>query len=211
MTNYLRNFINSYTSKSTRAIFLFLLIFTSCENQEQSKGDAAPPSLILPVKDANDFLYISRIYSSVITSPIGAVHRGLDFAPDGNLKEFQSVFEGIVTYVRLFENPGSGTWQVNVHIDYNKRYGVEYAFEPCSASQSDGQIQLDYIPVGEGDRVVAGLVIGRLYATNSNSHVHFSFFEDNQMVCPEDFWTDEARETLINMIHACNPDWDMCY
>ena len=202
---------NEHFSKQCRMVLICLLMVTSCENDKHKNVDSTPPSMILPVADANDFLYISRIYSSVTTSPIGAIHRGLDFAPDGNLKEFQSVFDGVVTDIRLFENVGSGTWQVNVHIDHNNRYGVEYAFEPCSANQADGQIQLDNILVSKGDHVSTSQVIGRLYTTNSNSHVHFSFFEDQQMRCPEEFWTDEARETILDLIHACNPDWHMCY
>ena len=198
-------------SKPCTIFMICLVMVTSCENDKDRNMDSTPPSMVLPVADANDFLYISRIYSSVTTSPIGAIHRGLDFAPDGNLKEFQSVFDGVVTYIRLFNNEGSGTWQVNVHIDYNNRYGVEYAFEPCSESQADGQIQLDNILVSKGDQVSAAQIIGRLYTTSSNSHVHFSFFEDQQMTCPEEFWTDETRETLLDLIYAFNPDWDMCY
>ncbi len=187
-----------------------VMFLISCDI-DLHKPDTTPPEMILPVSDPNDFLYISRIYSSTLNSPIQAIHRGLDFAPAGDMKTFHSVFDGEVTRIDLFENTGSGAWQVNVHIKHNDAYAAEYAFEPFTTNQTDGQIQLDNITVQDGQSIAAGQIIGRLYAPNSNSHLHFSFFKDDEMTCPENYWTEEARTILMDMIHAANPDWEMCY
>jgi murein DD-endopeptidase MepM/ murein hydrolase activator NlpD len=172
---------------------------------------SSPPVMILPVANVDDFLYIGRIFSSTSNSPLGAIHRGLDFVPDSDMRAFQSVFDGKVTRIDLFENEDMGNWQVNVHIEYNDAYSTEYAFEPFSTNQSDGQLQLNYIQVHEGQHVDAGQIIGLLYTPFSNAHVHFSFFHYNEMICPENYWTEEAREAIMDLIHAYNPDWEMCY
>ncbi|MBA7545561.1 hypothetical protein ES705_37930 [subsurface metagenome] len=202
--------LNRLIFKPYWLLSLCVLIVSACSDKDDPK-DISPPAMILPVADANDFLYIGRVYSSTTNSPIGAIHRGLDFVPDGDLKEFQTVFDGVVTRIELFENTGSGTWQVNVHINYNDAYGVEYAFEPFSTNQTDGQAQLNNILVENGQHVIAGQIIGRLYAPISNAHVHFSFFQDDQMACPENYWTEDARNAIMELIHAYNPDWNMCY
>ncbi len=184
-------------------------------------GAENPPgdiSMITPYVNESDMAFVLGIFSSTESSPLGRVHSGLDFTPyyregEANLVPFQAVSSGVVAGVNLFWNELNGFWQVNVRIIYNSAYTVEYAFEPFSGSEADGQAQLANIFVTPCQTVSQGDIIGRLYMADPNApgHVHFSVSKNAEAVCPEPYFTPEARASIMRLIHRQNPTWEMCY
>lgn len=171
---------------------------------------AGAPVMATPYVNASDVVNIDPFSSSADT-PLGREHDGIDFPVTGNLKPFQAVFSGEVFRVELWQNDRSSNWQVNVAIWFNSTYSTEYAFEPMTAVQADGQTQLDNILVSEGQTVSQGDVIGYLFTSGEGSHVHFGFYMNGEAVCPEPYFSQEARDSMMDVIHTDRPDWEMCY
>jgi len=172
-------------------------------------------SMITPYPYMNETDYSCRQpFSSIESSPWGLAHNGIDFWATGDLKPFQAACSGVVDRVELWQNPLNLCWQVNVMIKFNYIYVVDYAFEPATTVQSDGQTQLDSILVSEGETVSQGDIIGYLYNANADSHVHFglcSLYNNWDAICPEPYFTPEARDSILRLIHEYNEGWDMCY
>ena len=149
--------------------------------------------------------------SSDCPSPL-QTHDGLDFTPNQNLAVFHAAAPGVVTNVDPYFNPGNGYWQVNVAVDYayDHTHGLNYAFEPMSASTSDRDAQLAEIDVVVGQAVALGDVIGRLVVVGAHAHLHFGLFEDWDQVCPEPFMSDAVRTELRDLIQRDNPTWEIC-
>lgn len=171
----------------------------------------APISLITPYVNSADFGPVREMFSSTANAPWGFVHGGLDFFPTGSLKPFQAAAAGKVSRIQLWANDKSGNWQVNVSIEIAPGTSIEYAFEPFTASQSDGKTQRDNILVTQGQMVAAGDLIGRLVMINNGSHVDFSFRKNGVFTCPETYFTPQARESVLGIIRKANPTWKMCY
>ena len=82
-----------------------------------------------------------------------------------------------------------------------------------TGARADGQTQLDNILVSVGQAVSRGDVIGNLFNSGEGAHVHWGIFDDANFtdICPEPFFNDAARNSIMNVIHRDNPDWEMCY
>ena len=149
--------------------------------------------------------------SSDCPSPL-QTHDGLDFTPNQNLAVFHAAAPGVVTNVDPYFNPGNGFWQVNVAVAYahDQTHGLNYAFEPISASTADRDEQLANIDVVVGQVVAPGDVIGRLVQAHPNAHLHFGLFENWSQVCPEPFMSDAVQKQLTDLIQRDNPTWEIC-
>jgi len=176
---------------------------------------ASTISMITPYPYINETDYsCHQPFSSIESSPWGRAHNGIDFWATGNLKPFQAVCSGVVNSVELWKNPLNSMWQVNVMIIFNHIYVVDYAFEPATTVQSDGETQLDNIVVSEGQTVSQGEIIGYLYNANEHSHIHFGLCSSHNnwdAICPEPYFTQEARDSILRLIHKDHPGWNMCY
>ena len=149
-------------------------------------------------------------FSSSDNCPWGRAHGGISFHATGNLKPFQAVCSGMVNKVMLLQN--NINWQVNVRITFNSTYAVKYAFKPMTNLQSDGETQLANISVLDGQSVSQGDIIGYLYTAHEEyAHVYFCLHKNLDAICPEPYFTPEARDSILNLIHKDNPDWNMCY
>jgi len=172
---------------------------------------ASTISMITPYVNETDVTRLGP-FSSSNNSPLGRVHDGIDFHATGNLTPFQAVCSGVVDSVELWLNPGNSYWQVNVIVIFNFIYSVQYAFEPFSSNQSDGETQLANILVSEGQTVSQGDIIGYLYRKHEEyAHVHFGLHKNWDAICPEPYFTLEARDSILSVIHKDHPGWDMCY
>ena len=193
-------------------VIILLAYFFSSNNND---GPGAPISMLTPYVDEADMVSINEAYSETAACPWGFVHQGVDFFPALNsLHEFQAVANGVVEDIALWENAGNGFWQVNVRIRYNNSFVVEYAFEPMSSAQADGQTQLANILVAEQQSVIAGQLIGRLHAVSNGAHVHFSLLENGQFICPEPYFTPAARISIMTILQntfPAEPNLQMCY
>ena len=167
-------------------------------------------SMVTPYVNETDYS-CHQGFSSTSSSPWRRAHDGIDFWATGDLKPFQAVCSGVVDWVDLWKNPLNQMWQVNVMIIFNSIYSVEYAFEPATTVQSDGALQRDNISVSENQTVSQGDIIGYLHNANADSHVHFALLESWVSICPEPYFTPEARDSILRLIHKDHPGWDMCY
>ena len=180
-------------------------------NDGGNTSPSADISLTTPYVNASDIASINEAFSSSATAPWGFEHNGIDFSPSGSLKPFQTVSSGVVEEVRLWQNNISSNWQVNIRIKFNSTYSVEYAFEPFSTVQSDGQTQRDNILVSVGEILSQARIIGNLYTAGSGAHVHFGLIKNGVAVCPEPYFSAAARDSILNLIHKDHPAWNMCY
>ncbi len=168
-----------------------------------------------PYANESDVEIIWPYCESDAVCPTGREHLGLDIFMVESLKPFQAVADGKVEEIELFQNEIAGTWQVNVRIRYNWLYTVNYAFEPFSPNFDDGQQQLVNIRVSEGQRVTEGDTIGLLVHAGDAPHVHFhldkSFLWWRSRPCPEPYFTDIARTSILEIIQR-HPDIEqICY
>lgn len=49
-----------------------------------------------------------------------------------------------------------------------------------------------------------------LIAPNLEAHVHFHLESNSGLVCPEPYFTPEARDSILNLIHREYPDSSIC-
>lgn len=168
-------------------------------------------SMITPYVNESDMASINETFSVDDTAPWGFEHYGIDFFTNGNLKTFQAIASGVVEDVKLNPNETTSKWQVNVRVKYSDTYTFEYVFEPFSINQSDADIQLANIFVTVGQNISQGDVIGNLHSTDNAAHVHFGFYKDGAAICPEQYFTSAAKDSILNLIHKDNPTWNMCY
>jgi murein DD-endopeptidase MepM/ murein hydrolase activator NlpD len=198
-------------------LFLFLIsLFITCDEkinspEEEINSPEEEISMITPFKDISDMSAVNDGFSSTAEAPWGFVHNGIDFFPDGNLKPFQAVSSGRVEDVKLWQNDKTLNWQVNIRIKYNNTFSVEYAFEPMSQNESDGQTQLENIYVTSGQNLSQGEIIGKLFVVADAAHVHFGLYKDGNAICPEPYFTPEAREAILTLLHNVFPGANMCY
>jgi hypothetical protein len=175
---------------------------------------ASTISMITPYVNSTDMEPTDRVFSSSASCPMGVEHTGIDFMPNRNFVPFQAVCSGSVDYIELCQLPTTSHWLVHVQLKYNDAYSVLYAFEPMSADRSDGETQLDNIVVSEGQNVSQGDIIGYLYdpvGLGHGAHVDFGLLKDWIRICPEPYFTSEARDSILSLIHEAHPGWDMCY
>lgn len=169
-------------------------------------------SMITPYKNFSDMASINEAFSSTAgaaSSPWGFAHDGIDFFPNGDLKPFQAVSSGVVEIVNLWQN--GSNWQVNVRIKHNSTYSVEYSFEPFSTLQPEGNTQLANILVSVGQNVTQGYVIGNLHTVGGAAHVHFGLYKSGVAICPEPYFTPDARTSILNLLHVVWQNANMCY
>lgn len=168
-------------------------------------------SMTTPYVSSTDIASINEAFSSTSSAPWGFAHLGIDFFPTGNYKPFQAVASGTVEKIDLVQNEISNNWQVSVTIKVNSTYSVEYAFEPMSTVTEDGTTQRANISVSVGQNVAQGDVVGNLFTAGLGAHVDFGLFENWTSICPESYFTPEARDSILNVIREDNPAWNMCY
>jgi hypothetical protein len=174
-------------------------------------GDSGAFSLTTPYINESEMASINEAFSADDSAPWRYAHGGIDIFPMGNLKPFQTACAGIVDDVKLWQNNITSNWQVNVRIVCNDTYSIMYIFEPMSAERANGEIQLANIFVSKEQPLIQGALIGFLLTSGEGSHVDFSLFRDRDATCPEPFFSQEARESILRLIHVTWPGAGMCY
>ena len=154
---------------------------------------------------------MAEAFSADSNAPWGFKHRGLDFFVDGSEAAFRAVTDGTITRIELRQNDISGNWQVNVVLTYSSTYSFEYSFEPMTLNAADGEAQLAAIVVSEGESVLQGQSLGDLLMKGGGTHVHFSMLVGGSSSCPESYFTDEARTSIMGLIDQQWPGSQMCY
>jgi murein DD-endopeptidase MepM/ murein hydrolase activator NlpD len=181
----------------------------------QFYGPQGDISMITPYVDEEDASAVTGGFSTTTNCPWGKIHDGIDIAPINNLMPFQAVADGIVFGIDKFLNKGNGFWQVNVRIRYNSAFNVEYAFEPMSPLETHGNQQLALIAkfIYLGKEVLRGEIIGELLSSEGKgAHVHFALRNYDDSICPEPYFTSDARQSVLNLLQNMYPTADrICY
>lgn len=166
-------------------------------------------SMLTPYVNESDMASVNEAFATGANAPWGFPHDGVDFTPKGDGKAFQAVAPGVVQMVELRQN--GPYWQVNVWVQCDSATSYDYAFEPFTSQQQDGQTQLSNVFVSIGQPVSPGDLIGRLHLVNSGSHTHFAVRTNFQAVCPEPYFSDPARQSILRLLRAMWPGANMCY
>jgi hypothetical protein len=166
-------------------------------------------SMLTPYVNESDMASINEAFSTSTNAPWGFAHNGIDFMPNGDGKAFQAVASGVVQSVDLWQN--GQNWQVNVWIQHDSTSAFDYTFEPMSSLQQDGQIQRSNILVAVGQPLSPGDLIGNLHTVYDYSHVHFGLLTNYQAVCPEPYFIDQARQSILRVLYVAWPGASMCY
>ena len=203
---------NMRISLGTCCIVLGILLAAALTACGGGTSDTTPISLITPYRNSTDMLCVHQAFSLSASAPWGFEHHGIDIMLNGNLKPFQAVCSGVVSRLELWGNATSDQ-HVEVEIKYNDTYTVMYLFEPAPprATRSDAEIQLANIRVSLGQFVSQGDIIGNLYAASDTPIVHFGLLEDGVWICPEPYFTSEARDSILALLHVRYPGANMCY
>jgi len=192
-------------------LLIIILLAYWWASSNNNNWPSEPIVMLTPYVNEADIDSINEAYSESNACPWGFAHNGIDFFPPvGSLHEFQAVCDGIVQDVNLWDN--NGKWQVNVDIKYNNTFTVNYAFEPQSTAETDGQTQRLNILVATGDAVTSGQLIGRLHAAMNGAHVHFHLNENGQFICPEPYFTPDAQASIMTLLqNTFGTGVQMCY
>ena len=97
-----------------------------------------------------------------------------------------------------------------VLIDCDSTYTIGYNFE--NQAPNTGQTQYNNILVIEGQLVAQGEIIGYLYSAENpeKAHVHFTLYKNAIPICPEPYFTQAARDSIMNLIAVAHQDVIMC-
>lgn len=165
--------------------------------------------LVTPYLCESDIGYADG-YSPTTNAPWNMVHNGVDFGnPARPAVPFRAAASGTVTAVTLWQN--GDIWQVNVMVELREGLVYEYAFIPMTSNPADGEAQLAAIVVAPGQAVAAGDPIGSLYWADTYSIVHFCLFEEWTPICPEPYFTPEARASILRLLNNRWPGAQICY
>lgn len=162
-------------------------------------------SLVTPYANESDMSEINDFFNAQYSNePWGRIHDGLDADPNGNLKAYQSACAGRVNKLYTFND------QVTVIIDCDMMYSIDYNFE-CQAPDT-GTTQYNNMLVAEGQLVAQGETIGYLYSAENpaRAHVHFTLYQNAVPICPEPYFTQAARDSILNLISVVHTDVIMC-
>lgn len=219
----LKNIQNLFRLKSFMFI-LFISILDCSSGEKNPVGekhisddkeivvpDTTSPMLLTPYKNQSEMASINEAYSENPNCPWKFKHQGIDFFPKQDMATFQAVTGGEITYAERFYNEVSKKWQVNVELRINAMYVAHYAFEPAVSTTSEADTQMANIFVKKGDRVSPGQDLGRLLVRGEGAHVDFSFFKNNIPVCPEPYFTQQARDSILVILHRHYPEASLCY
>jgi hypothetical protein len=179
-------------------------------------------SMTTPYVNSSDVESIRQAFSSAPTPYWNVAHPGIDFYAYADHMQFQASVPGIIEEVRASQNVNEAclsanncNWQIGVRIRYDSAYSVEWDFEPFSSSEADKDIQLANISVAVGDVVQKGDIIGTLHRANDTSHVDWGIMKNYTLICPEPYFSAEAKSSILALIKARHPTWEpegaMCF
>ena len=199
-------------------LLVFLLLPACVPQDGGTVEDDTPPVLSLPVDDENGArpVFINTYYGQPGCSektdenPYG-IHYSIDFkvlvrflsGPGGGEWIFSEApvrasCPGTVTDIIIRQTTSEGYVYANVLVRYNRRYSVDYNFEPATR-----------IVVKKGDNVTTGELLGYLAPCpdNLNGALDWGLGDNVERLrkCPVPFLTPEAKAKMEEWYRA--NDW----
>ena len=149
-------------------------------------------------------------YSESSDCPWGAVHNGLDFFLN-NGSTVIAAAPGMVEEMR-WRDDGSddNIYTISITIRFNSSVQIEYVFEPTTIDPTDKEIQNEMLNVEVGDWVAKGDIIGEFLMIGGYAHIHFGTYMDGAC-CPKPFYSEEAYNEIMELVHSFEPGWELCY
>ena len=150
-------------------------------------------------------------YSETDTAPWGFVHNGLDFFFN-NSAPVIAMAPGQVWSIDFRDFGGDqNRYHIKLSIRFNREILLTYGFEPWTIVESEARVQEDKLTVNVGDWVNIGDTIAEFVAYHESAHIHWDFEVNGQHVCPQNYFSTDGYNTMMDLIHTYHPTWDMCY
>jgi len=191
-------------------------IYFSWDKLTFNPGDKYDSSTL----DCMDVIYDNRSdiyafnegYSESDDCPWGFEHNGIDYFFLNNSKVIAAT-PGQVVNVEWRDNgvEYENRFFIRMDIRFSKSILIGYNFEPWTQDPDDKDQQLAMFKVQEGDWVEIGQEIARFLYVGGGAHIHFDVSENNEQRCPQQYFSTEGYNEIMEMIHSFHPDWDLCY
>ncbi|MHA1827483.1 MAG: M23 family metallopeptidase [Candidatus Heimdallarchaeaceae archaeon] len=163
-------------------------------------------------ENRSDIYAFNEGYSDSDSCPWGFKHQGIDYFLINNAKVL-AASPGLVEKISWtdYGEDMENRFHVRITVRFNKSVVVSYNFEPWTQNPADKDHLLEMIVVQEGEWIELGQEIARILKVNEGAHIHFDVIQNNQKRCPSVYFSLEAYNELLEMIHSFHPDWDLCY
>lgn len=168
-------------------------------------------SIFTPYVNESDISSVNEAYSLIADNPYwGFWHPGVDFMITKESIPVQASTGGTIENLAVEKSTGIMGWHVGFCINHGLN-SVCYNLETFGSTDEIGNRQRDNIFVKNGDVVNQGQVIANLIFGGSGAHIDFGVTAPGTRVCPEPYFTEAARESVLRLIHIKQPTWPMCY
>jgi len=143
----------------------------------------------LPVADLDDVTGIQVYHDNRSTQ----LHIGFDFKLENDTEIFAPI-GGTITQVNKHQM-SNNLWIIDVSIQFNIKWSMFIAFEPCTYDESVIDAQMENITVNVGDTVTKNQSLGILnpVAGSEFPHIHWTILEGGQDRSPYDHCSTTAR------------------
>lgn len=209
---------------------MLLLSYCCCQNKnpsppdqedeeipsEQPEGDIV---LDVPFANISEFKYIHPGFSVSADSgaPWGFTHLGLDLILAGDSAHVIAPSSGTIEFADIYQNEHNFQWQVNLRVRFNEEFLYHLLFEPRAHTREEAEYQRAAMPLVVGQKVERGDFLGTIFdlsggdMSGGGATVHFDIWKGEQNICPAPFFTPEAYESMVKLLHAMYPGAELCY
>lgn len=167
-------------------------------------------SVITPYVNESDISSVNEAYSRSDDAPWGFEHRGIDFFITSGIAPVQAVTDGEIVNLAIIKEDNQMGWHAGFCIEYGV-YAPCYNLETFSQDDAIGEQLTANVFISNGQVVKQGDVLANLVYGGSGAHIDFGIGYDGDRICPEQYFTKEARASVMRLIANEHPDWEMCY
>jgi hypothetical protein len=167
--------------------------------------------IITPYVNESDIDSVPEAYGLADTNPYWNFrHPGVDFKTSKDLIKVRASTSGTINNINIAKESGEMGWHAGFLIQYNSYYSVSYNLETFSKSDEIEQKVRDNLFIEDGQIVQQGDIIANLVYGGDGCHIDFGVCIPGNRVCPEPYFTEEARASVMRLIQKDHPDWPMC-
>ncbi len=168
-------------------------------------------SIITPYVNEGDIISVNEAFSMDANNPYwGFYHPGIDFMVERDIS-VQASAAGTIENLAVEKSSGIMGWHAGFCVNTGTENSICYNLETFSSDQSIGDRLTAGLQVKNGDYVSQGDIIGQLIYGGNGAHIDFGVTAPGTRVCPEPYFTEEAKASVLRLIHILQPTWPMCY
>ena len=164
-----------------------------------------------PFINKSDLTAWNEGYSESDSCPWGFTHNGLDFFFNDSAPVLAMAPGQVFTIDFVDTGASVNRYHIRINIRFSREIVLNYGFEPWTNNENDARKQLEQLQINVGDWVNIGDKIADFVAYNESAHIHFDIKLNDNQVCPKDYFSDDAYNKTMDLIHFYNPSWEMCY